>query len=42
MYLPNPPAFDPTKLLSIRFHVITNNVAPVPFSFCIGNLTLLY
>jgi len=41
LYLPSPPAFDPTKLESIRFHVVSNNVQAVPFSFCISNLILL-
>jgi hypothetical protein len=35
------PPFDPTKVLSIQFHVVTNTSSAVPFSFCIGNLTLL-
>jgi hypothetical protein len=37
----SPPAFDPTKLLSLRFHVITNGAAAFSFNFCISNLTLL-
>jgi hypothetical protein len=40
-YETNPPPFDPTKLLSIRFHVWTLPSSPTPFSFCIDNLTLL-
>jgi hypothetical protein len=36
------PAFDPTKILSIQFHVVTNTSTPVSFGFCISNLTLLH
>jgi hypothetical protein len=40
-YIPNPPPFDPTKLLAIDFHVVANQVGPVPFSFCLSNLMML-
>jgi hypothetical protein len=36
-----PPAFDPTMLESILFHVPTTIVAPGPYSFCVSNLKLL-
>jgi len=35
------PYFDPTKILSIQFHVYTNATAAVPFSFCVKDLTML-
>jgi hypothetical protein len=38
MYISNPPAFDKTKITSIKFHVVTNGTAAVPFMFCISNL----
>jgi hypothetical protein len=45
LYLVNngttPPPFDPSKLETVRFHVITNAVAPVPYSFCISNVIAL-
>jgi hypothetical protein len=41
MYETNPPAFDPTKLVTIEFAIVTNTLAAVPFSFCISNVTLL-
>jgi hypothetical protein len=40
-YESNPPPFDVTRLLSIRFHVWTLPSSSTPFSFCIDNLTLL-
>jgi hypothetical protein len=40
-YLPNPPAFAPTLLESVMFHVVSNTGAPVPFNFCISNVMLL-
>jgi hypothetical protein len=42
MYLTSPPAFDVTQVTSIKFHIISNNSAAVPFSFCVSNLTLTY
>jgi hypothetical protein len=36
-----PPAFDPTMIESILFHVPTTIVAPGPYSFCVSNLRLL-
>ncbi len=36
-----PPAFDPTMIESILFHVPTNRTSAVPYSFCISNLRLL-
>jgi hypothetical protein len=40
-YLAAPPAFDPTKIQSIWFHVVSNRFEPVPYSFCLSNLKLL-
>jgi hypothetical protein len=36
-----PPPFDPTKIEWIAFHVVSTEVAPVPFDFCLKNLALL-
>jgi hypothetical protein len=36
-----PPAFDPTKVLSIQFQVFTNATTATPYSFCVNNLALL-
>jgi hypothetical protein len=36
-----PPPFDPTKIISIQFHVPTNTTSSVAYSFCIANLTAL-
>jgi len=41
MYETNYPAFDPTKILSIQFHVISNPIGSVNFNFCISNLKAL-
>jgi len=41
MYATNPPPFDPTEIEAITFHVYSNAVAPVPYSFCINNVMLL-
>jgi hypothetical protein len=41
VYLPYPPTFDPTRLISITFMVYSNSVAPVPFDFCVNNLRML-
>jgi hypothetical protein len=38
MYLAMPPAFDPTKITGIQFHVVANTSAAVPYEFCISNL----
>jgi len=40
-YVTNPPPFDPTQLVFISFHVLTNPVEAVPYSFCISNIALL-
>jgi hypothetical protein len=37
----DPPAFDPTKIEWIAFHVVSTNLASVPFDFCLNNLALL-
>jgi hypothetical protein len=36
-----PPPFDPTKVFSIQFQVITNTSGDTPYQFCISPLTLL-
>jgi len=41
MYLSGAPAFDPTTLEEISFHVVSNLDGPIPYSFCINNVTLL-
>jgi hypothetical protein len=41
MYEISAPPFDPTQLVAIQFHVITNATTAVPFNFCISNLTAL-
>jgi hypothetical protein len=41
MYATNPPAFDPTTVLSIQFHVVPSTAATTPFSFCVSNLTAI-
>ncbi len=41
MYETAPPAFDPSQLLAVQFHVIGSPSGPVPFNFCISNLTAL-
>ncbi len=42
MYLgPSAPPFDPTQLTSIRFHVVPNTSAPIPYGFCIRNTAFL-
>jgi formylglycine-generating enzyme required for sulfatase activity len=40
-YLVSPPMFDPTKIQNIVFHVVSTNIGPVDFDFCLSNLTLL-
>jgi hypothetical protein len=41
MYLASPPPFDPAMLEMISIHVVSNNTAPITYSFCINNVTLL-
>lgn len=41
MYLASPPAFDPTKLQSIRFHVTSDPLQATPYSYCIKNIVML-
>ena len=41
MYLTNSPPFDPTKLESMMFQVVTNTNAPVTYKFCINNIVML-
>jgi hypothetical protein len=41
MDLTSPPPFDKTKILSMQFHVVSNDVAPIPFSYCISNIRAL-
>lgn len=41
MYLTSPMAFDPTHILSIQFHVVSNTSSTIPFNYCISNLTPL-
>jgi len=42
MYLgPSAPAFDPAQLKWIQIHVVSTDNAPVPYSFCLSNVTLL-
>ncbi len=36
-----PPAFDPTRLESVLFHVPTTIASSGPYSFCVSNLRLL-
>ncbi len=36
-----PTPFDATKLLSVQFHVATNDKSEVPYDFCVENLTLI-
>ena len=41
LYLASPPAFDPTKLQSIRFHVTSDPLQTTPYSYCIKNIVML-
>jgi hypothetical protein len=42
MYLgANAPPFNPAQLVAIQFHVVSSNIAPVPFTFCVNNIMLL-
>ncbi len=36
-----PPAFDPTMIESVLFHVPTTIMSSAPYSFCVSNLRLL-
>jgi hypothetical protein len=40
-YATNPPAFDPTLLVGINFHVPTTTTASQSYSFCISNLSFI-
>jgi hypothetical protein len=40
-YIPEPPPFDPTQILSIEFGVKEDQFAPKSFAFCISALTAL-
>ena len=40
-WLSSPPRFDPTKVESVWFHVVSNASAPVDYSFCINNIIAL-
>jgi hypothetical protein len=35
------PPFDPTKIESIAFHVVSRDYSPAPYDFCINNVVLL-
>jgi len=41
MYLASPPAFDPTMILSVQFHVPTGTSGSSAFDYCISNLKML-
>jgi hypothetical protein len=38
IYLANPPPFDRTQVIAMRFHVTTNSTSAIPFQFCISNI----
>jgi hypothetical protein len=40
-YITTPPAFDPTTIMSLQFHVATNTASDSPYDFCISDLTAL-
>jgi hypothetical protein len=41
MYATNPPAFDPTHIISAQWHVVSNTKAPVTVTnMCVSNVTL--
>jgi hypothetical protein len=40
-YLAPPPAFDPTRLRSMHFHIPADPAGPGTFRFCISNLAVL-
>jgi len=42
MYLTSPTPFDPTKILSVQFHVVTNTSSTIPFSYCVSNVKALH
>ena len=42
MYLTSPTAFDPTKILSVQFHVVTNTSSTIPFNYCISKVKALH
>jgi hypothetical protein len=41
MYLTSPMPFDPTKILSMQFHVVSNTSSTIPFNYCISNVKAL-
>lgn len=41
MYLSAPTPFDKTKIQSMQFHVVSNTMSTIPFTYCISNLTPL-
>src|SRR5215831_14857999 len=41
MYLTSPTPFDPTMILSMQFHVVSNTSSTIPFMYCISNLKAL-
>jgi hypothetical protein len=40
-YVMNPPAFDPTMIVSVQFHVPTSTSAAAPYTFCIDNFSVI-
>jgi hypothetical protein len=40
-YLINPPSFDRTKILTLRFHVPTSTASSTSYAFCVSNLVAL-
>jgi hypothetical protein len=40
-YATNPPAFDPTMIVSVQFHVPTSTSASASYSFCIDNFSVI-
>ncbi|SRR6266700_4547569 len=40
-YATTPPAFDPTGILSIQFHVVSDPSGPAMYTFCVSNLRAL-
>ncbi len=40
-YVSSPPPFDPTKIQSVWFDVVSNGSSAVDYSFCINNMTAL-
>jgi hypothetical protein len=41
-YVVPAPAFDPTTLLGIRFHVLPNATSATPYNFCVSNLAAIF